>query len=109
MICGFTPVREPPAPVNAHDDVGDREYVPLFNLEVEPVSADTIEYQLQALPADVHRGHDVLIGDMSVRAVINLEPQHRLEEREAQRLLDAVVLDEGMEGRLHYVSSHLFP
>lgn len=61
MIRRITPVREPPAPVYAHDDVGDREHVPLFNLEVEPVSADTVEYPLQASPADVHRRHDVLV------------------------------------------------
>lgn len=61
IICGFTPVREPPAPINAHDDIGDREHVPLLNLEVEPISADTVEYPLQALSADVHRRHDVLV------------------------------------------------
>lgn len=109
MICGFAPVRKPLAPVNAHDDIGDREHVALFNLEVEPISADAVEYSLQAFPADVHCRHDVLIGDMSVWAGLNLEPQHCFEEREAQRLLDAVVLDEGMEGRLHFASSRLFP
>ena len=61
IICWFTSVREPFAPVNAHDDIGDREHVPLFNLEVEPVSADTVEYPLQAFPADVHLRHYVLV------------------------------------------------
>ena len=61
MICRSAPVHKPPAPVNAHDDIGDREHAPLLNLEIEPVAADAVKYPLQAHPADVHRRHDVLV------------------------------------------------